>query len=81
MVRCGFNDYNTLLKWMTDLGRDAKKCLFNQAKNHAVYGRKIYSGNNELSEIRLYCDVYMTDEELDNAIMDNPHDVFYVMHK
>lgn len=81
LIRCGRADLRELMRWMADLGRDAKQCLQKSDKSHALYGRKIYDGSDLVSEIRFYCDTYFTDDELDNVIMDNPHDVFYVAHK
>lgn len=81
LIRCGFNDLKTLMEWMRELGKDAKKCLSRHHGKHAVYGRKIYNDDDSVKEIRFYCDTYMTDDELDEMIMNNPRDIFYIVHK
>lgn len=81
MIRCGFRDYNTLMKWMREIGKDAKNCMKYHENQHAIYGRKIYNEEDELAEIRFYCDSYMTDKELDDFLMENPRDVIYMVHR
>lgn len=81
MIRCGENDLNELMKWMRELGKDASKCLKREKNQHAIYGRKIYDNAGNVSEIRFYCDTYMDDNELENFLMKNPHDVIYAVHK
>lgn len=81
MIRCGRASLHEIMKWMKDLGADAKKCLCEQEKPHAVYGRKIYNSNDEVEEVRFYCDTYMDDDELIEAVKNATRDVFYVAHK
>ena len=81
MMRCGYRDYNTLIKWLVEIGKDAKKYIKCVDKDHLVYGRKIYDADDNLEEIRFYCDTYVTDAELDEIVMQNPRDVLYVVHK
>lgn len=81
MLRCGRATHDKLMKWMVDLGKDAKKCLSEQEKEHAVYGMKIYDENDRLSEVRFYADTYMTDDELTEVTKKMPRNVFYVAHK
>ena len=80
MFRCGITDYKTAMKWMADLGKDAKECLSYNEKNHAVYGR-IIRDKNGVSEIRFYADTYMSDEELDKLSKETSPDILYVVHK
>lgn len=81
MVRCGERELSEVMRCVRGLGLDAKKHLDRQSKPHAVYARKMYGDSGELKEIRLYCNVYMTDEELEKASKDCPHDILYVAHK
>ena len=81
MIRCGEADYRTLMTWMVELGRDAKKCLDAQEKSHAIYGRVLHDGDGLVTEFRFYCDTYCDDEELDEHARHNPYDTFYVVHK
>ena len=80
MVRCGEKELHELMKDLRELGRDAARCLKTQEKPHAVYGRKMYE-NGKLKEIRLYCDTYMTDEELEDIDHRTAPDILYVAHK
>ena len=81
MIRCGRTEYKTAMKWMQDLGKDAKECLKGQDKGHAIYGRKMHDDTGRITEIRFYCDTYLTDEELDVVARANPMDTLYVAHK
>lgn len=81
MIRCGEAPYRTIMNWMKDLERDAKKCLDAQDKPHAVYGRVMHDYEGRLSEIRLYSATYLTDEELEAVAFANVFDTFYVVHK
>ena len=80
IIRCGEKDLQTLMKWMTDLGEDAHRCLKSSDKAHAIYGRKIYDGE-EISEIRFYVDTYVDDDELDDLSRKHKNDMLYVAHK
>lgn len=81
MVGCGFNEYNTLMQWMRELGKDAKNCIKHYDAKHAVYGRKIFNESDELDEIRFYCNAYVSDDELEEIVTNHPHDLFFVVHK
>ena len=81
MLRCGHAEMSKLMQWMRELGLEAKKCVKTQEKPHAVYGRKIYNKNDSVVEVRFYCEVYMTDEELEELICKEPQNVFYVAHQ
>lgn len=81
LVRCGRQDYNTVMKWMRDFGSDAKRCLANEEKTHALYGRAIHNKAGRLTEIRFYCEVFLDDEELDAIARSCKHDTLYVIHK
>lgn len=81
LIRCGFNDYKTLIKWTQELGHEAKECLMKQDKPHAIYARKMHDDSGRLTEIRMYCNAYLTDEELDTVAVLNPNDTLYVVHK
>ena len=82
MLRCGHSDYSTLMKWMRELGKDAEECRKrNGDAPHAVYGRKIYDEDDKLVEVRFYCDLYPTDEQLDEIVRNNPHNEFFVAHR
>ena len=80
MVRCGEKELIELMKDLRELGLDAARCLKTQEKPHAVYGRKMYE-NGKLKEIRLYCDTYVTDEELEKVDRKIAPDILYVAHK
>ena len=81
MMRCGYTDYKTAMRWMTNLGKEAKEALKKSDKAHAVYGRKMYNEDDELIEIRYYCGTYMDDDELDKTSRKIGHDLLYVAHK
>lgn len=81
MIRCGISDYKTIMGWIRNLGMDAKECLAAAEKPHAIYGRVMHDDTGRLSEIRLYCDTYLDDAELDVVATLNPLDTFYVAHK
>ena len=81
MIRCGEAKYKDIMKWMQELGLDAKKCLKGSDKNHAVYGRKIHDDTGRLIEVRLYCNGYVDDIELEAITRGQPLDTFYVAHK
>lgn len=80
MIRCGVKDYVTVTSWLRSMGLEAKRCLAEQEKPHAIYGRTIHE-DGVLSEIRLYCNTYLTDDELDKIARDNPGETLYVAHK
>ena len=80
MVRCGQRDYQTLMTWMRNLGRDAKSCLARNELPHAVYGMTVHEAG-KLTEIRFYCDCYKTDDELDELARTHPHETIYAVHK
>ena len=81
MIRCGRANYDQLMKWLTDLGRDAASCLREQDKPHAIYGLKIYDDQDQIVEIRFYANCYATDDELDEIAKLHPHDLIYAAHK
>ena len=82
MIGCGFKDLKTLMKWMTELGKDANNCLKKQDKPHAIYGRKMYDAEGNLEEVRFYSNVYADEDELLKIVTDcNPRDIIYAVHK
>lgn len=81
MTSCGQRDYKTCMNWMRELGMDAKKCVLQQEKDHAIYGRIMHDDAGHISEIRFYCDVYLDDNELDTIAIANPTDTLCVAHK
>lgn len=81
MIRCGERDLKELMEWVKTLGMDAAKCLKTQDKPHAIYARKIYDESGKLAEVRLYCNAYLDDEELELVDSECPHDILYVAHK
>lgn len=81
LIRCGFAEQKKIMEWLRELGKDAHRCLLMQEKSHAVYGMKIYDENDNVEEIRLYCNTYMDDDELNDCIMNHPRNVFYTAHK
>ena len=80
MMRCGEKDLNTLMGWMAEIGKDASTHIKTKNCDHIIYGRKIYK-DDTLEEVRFYCDTYISDQELDQIIKNNPRDIFYVIHK
>ena len=81
LFRCGRAGYKTITGWLKQLGLDAAKELQKQEKPHALYGRTIHDDSGKLSEIRLYCNIYLDDNELDKLAHDHPHETLYVAHK
>lgn len=81
MIRCGMQPLKTLMVWMTDLGLDAKKCVQQQEKPHAIYGRIIHDETEKVTEVRFYVNTYADDAELDSIIKNHPRDTLRVAHK
>lgn len=81
MIRCGRKDYKTVMEWMRELYADAKNCVEKQDKPHAISGRVMHDEEGHLIEIRMYCDTYLTDQELDVVATMNPMDTLWVAHK
>lgn len=81
MIRCGIKDYRTIIKWVQELGHDAKECLHKQEKPHAIYARIMHDDDWKVTEIRLYCNAYLDDDELDRIAAGTPNDTLYVVHK
>lgn len=81
MIRCGQAEYAELNQWMKELSKDAHKCLYSQDKPHALFGREILDENDDVTEVRFYCDCYMSDEELKQLVLNHPHDFLWVAHK
>lgn len=81
MIRCGTAEYSKITKWLGELGLDAQAHVNKAEKPHAIYGRKMHDNEGRLTEIRLYCDTYLTDEELDTVATLNPMDILLVAHK
>ena len=80
MIRCGEKELNELMKELRELGRDAARCLKTQEKPHAIYGMKMYE-NGKLKEIRMYCDTYVTDDDLKRIDRFVAPNILYVVHK
>lgn len=81
MICCGIAKYKEIMKWIQNLGLEAKKCLACSDKNHAVYGMKIHDDIGRITEIRLYCEAYVDDIELEAITRGQPMNTFYVAHK
>ena len=58
---------------------EARKLLAETGADHVVYGRKLYTEDGELEEIRFYL-VQMTDEEFDDVAALKNQQV-YAVHK
>ena len=80
MIRCGRAQYQECMKWMRDLGMDAKACLADSEKPHAIYGRVMHDEGGHLTEIRFYANTFLSDAELDVVAIMNPLDTLYVAH-
>lgn len=81
MMRCGRDEYRLCMDWMRTLGMDAKACLEDHDKDHAIYGKVMHDEAGCITEIRFYCNTYLTDEELDAVSRTCPLDTLYVAHK
>ena len=81
MIRCGSQPLKILLTWMRDLGLDAKKCVMQQEKPHAVYGMVIHDETEKVAEVRYYVNTYVDDSELDRIVKAHPHNTIRVAHK
>ena len=80
MVRSGVAPLDKLMERMTELGREAAKCLAQQDKPHACYGRKLYNEAGDLVEVRFYSNVYWTDEQMEESTKYRDS-YYYVVHK
>ena len=81
MIRCGIAPYKQIMQWMRELGMEAKEAVKHSEKNHAVYGVKKHDDIGRITEIRLYCEAYLDDAELDVISKLYPMDTLYVAHK
>ena len=87
LYRCGFADYNTIMGWVRDLGKDAKKCIDNgdllgiNDNAGALYGRVCCTDSGEITEVRLYCEAYVDEDQMKLFVSDSPNDIFYVAYK
>lgn len=81
LKRCGFASYIQIMEWITELGKDAAKCLKSSDKKHAVYAMKLYDDEGNIEEFRLYSEAYKTDDELDEISRRYPQSILYVAHK
>lgn len=80
MVRCGFASYKELMQWIRDLGKEAKQAVRFSNKNHAVYAIKFHDYQGIITEIRLFCDTYVDDQEL-KAMSAGNLNTIYAAHK
>ena len=81
MIRCGSQPLKTLMTWMRELGLDAKMCVMQQEKPHAVYGMVIHDETEKVTEVRFYVNTYVDDSELDRIVKAHPHNTIRIAHK
>lgn len=81
MISHGRARYEMIIGWLAELYKEAKECVMEQEKPHAIAGRVMHDEGGHITEIRMYCDTYLTDEELDTVAIMNAHDTLWVAHK
>lgn len=82
MINHGIADHKQLRIWLAELGRDAAERVKQNEKDHAIYGAAYHDDEGFLTEMRFYCDTFMTDEQLDAISRELSNTTtLYVAHK
>ncbi|MDY5928584.1 MAG: hypothetical protein SPJ27_00890 [Candidatus Onthovivens sp.] len=79
-VQCGIISIDDISKMLSHFERLAKNYQRSQNYDHVIYAHKIYGEDDNLSEIRFYTDIGLTDEEFEkrtSAIKG----IIYAIHK
>ena len=79
-VQCGIISTDDISKMLHHFERLAKNYQRSQNCDHVIYAHKIYDEDDNLSEIRFYTDIGLTDEEFEkrtSAIKG----IIYAIHK
>ena len=79
-VQCGIISIDDISKMLSHFERLAKNYQRSQNCDHVIYAYKIYDEDDNLSEIRFYTDIGLTDEEFEkrtSAIKG----IIYAIHK
>ena len=79
-VQCGIISIDDISKMLSHFERLAKNYQRSQNCDHVIYAYKIYDEDDNLSEIRFYTDIGLTDEEFEkrtSAIKG----IIYTIHK
>ena len=79
-VQCGIISIDNISKMLSHFERLDKNYQRSQNCDHVIYAHKIYDEDDNLSEIRFYTDIGLTDEEFEkrtSAIKG----IIYAIHK
>ena len=79
-VQCGIISIDDISKMLSHFERLAKNYQRSQNCDHVIYAHKIYSEDDNLSEIRFYTDIGLTDEEFEKRTS-TIKGIIYAIHK
>ena len=79
-VQCGIISIDDISKMLSHFERLAKNYQRSQNCDHVIYAHKIYSEDDNLSEIRFYTDVGLTDKEFEKRTS-AVKGIIYAIHK
>lgn len=79
-VQCGIISIDDISKMLSHFERLAKNYQRSQNCDHVIYAHKIYNEDDNLSEIRFYTDIGLTDEEFEKRIS-AIKGIIYAIHK
>ena len=79
-VQCGIISIDDISKMLSHFERLAKNYQRSQNCDHVIYAYKIYDEDDNLSEIRFYTDIGLTDEEFEKRTS-AVKGIIYAIHK
>ena len=79
-VQCGIISIDDISKMLSHFERLAKNYQRSQNCDHVIYAHKIYDEDDNLSEIRFYTDIGLTDEEYKKRTS-TIKGIIYAIHK
>lgn len=79
-VQCGIISIDNISKMLSHFERLAKNYQRSQNCDHVIYAHKIYDEDDNLSEIRFYTDIGLTDKEFEKRTS-AVKGIIYTIHK
>ena len=79
-VQCGIISIDDISKMLSHFERLAKNYQRSQNCDHVIYAHKIYDEDDNVSEIRFYTDIGLTDEEFEKRTS-TIKGIIYAIHK
>lgn len=79
-VQCGIISIDDISKMLSHFERLAKNYQRSQNYDHVIYAHKIYGEDDNLSEIRFYTDIGLTDKEFEKRTS-AVKGIIYAIHK